>query len=91
MPTWLCKIWRLLANIVGKIVDLIVDVATRLLDAAVEALSKVADALGVGPLLLMVGLGALAYLLLAGKKEEEEGSNLKLDLLPPERDVNYGL
>lgn len=66
MPSWLCKIWNLLANIIGKILDIVFGAVKQFLDLAVEALDKLASALGFSGsgLLWLLGAGALAYFIL---------------------------
>lgn len=73
MPSWLCKIWNLLANIISKILDIVFGAVKQFLDLAVEALDKLADALGFSGsgLLWILGLGVLAYFVLTKDDDKE--------------------
>lgn len=77
MPSFLCKIWRFVANIAGKVVDFVLDVVGKVVTMAVEAIKDVADGLFGGNTLLLVvaGLGAL-YLLTRGKEEDASQGRL---------------
>lgn len=80
MPSWLCKIWNLLANIIGKILDIVFGAVKQFLDLAVEALDKLASALGFSGsgLLWLLGAGALAYFVLTKDDEQpppQQGGN----------------
>lgn len=77
MPSWLCKIWNLLANIVSKVIDLVMGAVKQFLDLAVEALDSLAEALGFsGGTLLLIGLGLAAWWLLSGTDDDDSsGAN----------------
>lgn len=77
MPSWLCKIWNLLANIIGKILDIVFGAVKQFLDLAVEALDKLASALGFSGsgLLWLLGIGALAYFVLT--KDDDQSPSQK--------------
>lgn len=73
MPSWLCKIWKVFSNLLGKIVDFITDVLDTLVNLAVKAMKGLADAvLGSGPaswlLLGLIGVGV--YMLFSKEKKE---------------------
>lgn len=82
MPSWLCKIWRFMANIFGKIVDFIVDVIRKIVGLVVDALDSVLDSVFGGSGLTWLLIGAVAFFILTRDKEEEgatvEESNTQL-------------
>lgn len=79
MPSWLCKIWNLLANVLGKIVDFILGVVKKIIDFVVDAIEAIADAVfGSGNLLLFLGLGLLAYFVITSNKEDDSDSSPSL-------------
>lgn len=82
MPSWLCKIWRLLLNIVSKIIEIAVQAVKMLLDVAVEALDGLVGALvgegGLSRLLLIGGLGLLAWWLLTRDDKNEESPTVQI-------------
>lgn len=71
MPAWLCKIWRFIANILGKIVDFVLEVLSKIIDFVVEAVDSLVSG-GLGSLLLVAGVGFLVYLLLRSGKGETD-------------------
>lgn len=46
MPSWLCKIWKVFANLLGKIIDLIMAVVKSLVDMAIDAINTLLSAAG---------------------------------------------
>lgn len=78
MPSWLCKIWRLIVNIVDKVLKVIIGVVKSLLDLAVAALESLVDAVAGSGLLkwLAIGLGAwLLFGALTDDNDTEDGTN----------------
>lgn len=72
MPSWLCKIWNFLANVMAKIIDVVMGAVKQFLDLAVEAISSLAEAVGFSPgTLLLLGAGVLLFFLLKNKKEDD--------------------
>lgn len=65
MPNWLCKIWRFVANLVGKIVDFILEVVEKLINFVVKAVDDILSSTGISRLLLFAAIGLGAYLLLS--------------------------
>jgi len=86
MPSWLCKIWRFIANIVGKIVDIILDIVKKIVGFVVDAIDAIGDSLFGGNLGLWLLLGLGAYFLLTkGKSDDEDtGEDASYYLSPPE-------
>lgn len=72
MPSWLCKIWRFIANILGKIVDFVLEVLSKIIDFVVEAIDSVFSGSGFSNLLLFAGIGLAAYFLLKSRKDKSD-------------------
>lgn len=80
MPSWLCKIWRLIVNIVDKVLKVIVGAVKALLDVAVAALDSLLDSIGGSNLLLWLALGLGAWFLLGatdGDDDQPSGNRLQ--------------
>lgn len=76
MPSWLCKIWNFLSNVLGKIVDFILSVVKKIVDFVVDVIEGVVDSLfGGGNFLLYLGLGLLAYFVITSDKDDSEGDS----------------
>lgn len=82
MPSWLCKIWRLIANIVDKVLSVIFGAVKKLLDLAVAALDSLAEALGIDSTLFKwIAFGIGAYFLfgmLANNKDESDPVSVQI-------------
>lgn len=74
MPSWLCKIWNLLSNIIGKILDVVFGAVKQFLDLAVEALDELAESLGFSGsgLFMLLAVGALVYFVVSGDDNDKE-------------------
>lgn len=72
MPDWLCKIWRVLANLMGKIIDFILQVLERIIDFVVTAVDSVVSELGVGSWLLFAAVGFVIYKVLTKENKNEQ-------------------
>lgn len=81
MPSWLCKIWKLIVNIVDKVLKVIVGAVKSLLDVAVAALESLADAVFDSGIFKWLLLGAGAWLLFGVLKDDDKdkSSTLKLE------------
>lgn len=79
MPNWLCKIWQVVSNLLGKIVKFVTDVLDSLVNLAVKAIKGVVDAVtGGGSLfnLLLLGVGAYVLVSLLAKKSDGEDATV---------------
>lgn len=80
MPSWLCKIWQLVSNILGKIVDFITSVLDTLINLAVKAIKGVVDAVmggGLGSFLLYAAIGLGLYFLVRDKDDDTQSSQIE--------------
>lgn len=65
MPSWVCKIWRFVSNLLGKIVDFVLDVVKKVVQMVVEGIDSLAESIfGSGTFWLLLVGGILAYFLL---------------------------
>lgn len=76
MPSWICKIWQFVMNVMGKVVDFVMAVLKGLLDLAVTALDAVLDSVGElfgspGGILLLILGGFVVYKLVTSKDGEK--------------------
>lgn len=82
MPSWLCKIWNLLSNIIGKILDIVFGAVKQFLDLAVEALDKLAESLGFSGsgLFMLLAVGALVYFVVS---DDDNGKETEVVRMTP--------
>lgn len=77
MPSWICKIWQFVMNVMGKVIDFVMAVLKGLLDLAVAALDAVVDSVGdllgsPGGILLLILGGFVVYKLITSKDDEKK-------------------
>lgn len=76
MPSWLCSIWKLVANVLGKVLKFVMDVLSAFADLVVDAVGGLVDAVfggsGLSGLLMWGALALGAYFLLTGEKDDED-------------------
>lgn len=83
MADWLCKIWTPLADLLGAVVDVAVQVLSEMSDFAIAAFEDLVGALdgtfgssgGVGSWLLLAGGALCLWWFLSSDKEEKEPSS----------------
>lgn len=71
MPSWLCKIWRFLLNVLTKIVDFISTVLQKLVGMVVEAVNAIADGVGFGNILMWAAVGLVVYMVATKDSDKE--------------------
>lgn len=77
MPGWLCKIWKIFANLIGKVVDLIMAVVKDLVDMAIDAIGALLSAAGgwlSSPIVWIAAGLALWYFLGKNKDDPQDDS-----------------
>lgn len=73
MPSWLCKIWTFITDILGKIIDFALEQLKKVVALVVEAIDALADSLfGGSGLLWLLAAAAVGYFILTSDGEKED-------------------